>query len=322
MKTLLLGARGAVGAVVRQELIRAGHHVTTAGRTHDSDAVIDVHADLAPLAAQAQNHDVVVNASGVERADLVHATGSTPLVEISATGSYLEELRGVGGDNPVLLGAGLAPGASTVLVASLHSRPGDDIDVLIMLGSGEQHGPAAVEWTADLVGNDVYRPPESERIRNLVTSVRSSGPDGKTRRYLRADFPDHILLGDRDGTKIRSYLTLSSAPMTTALQVLGRVPALRRTPGRQSAPRLGRVAHRGQESTHRTTAVRTRTRPVGDHRASDGTRRDPCSPARIDRTDDHGGHRDARRPRVRRGDDRLITVLIRSTPATPDRSYE
>lgn len=179
MKTLLLGARGAVGAVVRQELIRAGHHVTTAGRTHDSDAVIDVHADLAPLAAQAQNHDVVVNASGVERADLVHATGSTPLVEISATGSYLEELRGVGGDNPVLLGAGLAPGASTVLVASLHSRPGDDIDVLIMLGSGEQH--ARPRWSGRPTSSGMTSTAHP-RARGSETSSQASDHQVRTGR--------------------------------------------------------------------------------------------------------------------------------------------
>ncbi|MGF0328002.1 hypothetical protein ACQR3S_16010, partial [Gordonia hongkongensis] len=54
------------------------------------------------------------------------------------------------------------------------------------------------------------------------------GPDGRTRRYLRADFPDHVLLADK-AAAIRSYLTLSSAPMTAALALIGRLPMLRST---------------------------------------------------------------------------------------------
>lgn len=90
MRTLLLGARGAVGSVVRDQLLRAGHDVTRAGRTAEADAVIDLHGgDLDALSTLTEEHDVVVNASGVERVDLARATGRTPLIEISATGSYL-----------------------------------------------------------------------------------------------------------------------------------------------------------------------------------------------------------------------------------------
>ncbi|MCZ4536757.1 hypothetical protein O4159_15085 [Gordonia terrae] len=148
-RVLLLGGRGAVGAVVGRELEGNGHTVTVTSRT-SGRARIDLRGDLDALRDLSAEHDVVVNASGIERPELGAATGTTPLVDISASGAYLDALRAAA-VGPVVLGAGLAPGLSTILTAALDSRPGDDLDVLVMLGAGEKHGPAAVAWTVDLV---------------------------------------------------------------------------------------------------------------------------------------------------------------------------
>lgn len=261
MRALLLGARGAVGRVIDHELSDAGNQVTRVGRTADSDATLDLYGDLSPLAVAAAEHDVVVNASGVERVELAHACGGTPFVEISATGRYLAQLRDTAAEQSrLVLGVGLVPGLSTVLASSLGHSPGDDIDVLVMLGSGERHGPAAADWTAGLVGTDLYQPPEGAPVRNLTSSLRRSGPDGRTRRYLRADFPDHLLLGDplENGVRVRSWLTLSSALMTGALALVGHVPALRGV--LRSSP------HVGSDAWH----LVVRNRRTGEHREAHG----------------------------------------------------
>lgn len=258
MRALLLGARGAVGAVIHRELERDGHTLTAASRTAHGDAGVDLQGGLAPLSRLATTHDVVINASGSERADLATATGRTPLVDISATGAYLAALR-ANASGPVVLGAGLVPGLSTILVAALDPLPGDEVDVLVMLGTGEQHGPAAVAWTAGLVGTDVYSPPEGGLVRNLGESRRETGPDRHTRRYLRADFPDHILVGTTESPVIRSYLTLSSAPMTAALSLIGRMPALRGL--------LGWTPHIGSDAWH----VVARNRRTGERRQAAGS---------------------------------------------------
>ncbi|MFE6646058.1 hypothetical protein ACFVJS_05825 [Nocardioides sp. NPDC057772] len=199
-----------------------------------------------------------MNASGIERSDFGVAVGGTPLVEISATGAYLDALRAASSGS-VVLGAGLAPGLSTILAAELDSRPGDDVDVLVMLGSGEKHGPAAVAWTADLVGTDIYRPPEHGPVRNLVTSTKAEGPDGRTRRHFRADFPDHVLLGADRGLAIRSYLALSSAPATAVLAAVGRLPRLHGL--LRHAPRIGSADWQ----------VLARNRRTGQHLRAHGT---------------------------------------------------
>lgn len=252
MRMLLLGARGAVGRVVRRELEERGHIVTAASRSETEGARVDLGGDLSALAGLAGGFDAVINASGIERADLAAAVGETPLVDISATGSYLEALR-LTASGAVLLGVGLAPGLSTVLASSVASGP-DEVDVLIMLGSGEQHGTAAVAWTAGLVGTDLHRPPEGGRVRNLRENLRAPGPDGRMRRYLRADFPDHVLLG----APVRSYLTLGSAPMTAALGVIGRMPALRGL--------LSSAPHLGSDAWH----VVARNRRTGERREAAG----------------------------------------------------
>ncbi|MFK4762124.1 hypothetical protein ACI3KS_14425 [Microbacterium sp. ZW T5_45] len=221
MRMLLLGARGAVGRVVRRDLEKRGHLVTATSRSETEDVQVDLGGDLSALAGLAGGFDAVINASGIERADVAVAVGETPFIEISATGAYLEALR-LTASGGVLLGAGLAPGLSTVLASSVANGV-DDVDVLIMLGSGERHGPAAVAWTAGLVGTDLYRPAEGGSVRNLRESLRAPGPNGRVRRYLRADFPDHVLLN----APVRSYLALGSSPMTAALDLVGRMPALR-----------------------------------------------------------------------------------------------
>lgn len=274
MHALLLGASGAVGTIIRRELEREGHRITTASRRaapaaeaaagQARSARVDLSGDLGPLAALAETHDVVINASGIERADLAGATGATPLVDISATGSYLQALKAAA-RGPVVLGAGLVPGLSTVLVSALEQRPGDELDVLVMLGAGEQHGPAAVAWTAGLVGTDVFQPPEGGRVRNFAGSLRAKGPDGRTRRYLRADFPDHIVAvsgrAGRGGASaaIRSYLTLSSRPMTAALRVIGRAKGLSGV--------LGMAPHVGSDAWH----VIARNRRTGERLVAEGS---------------------------------------------------
>ncbi|WP_110588607.1 NAD-dependent epimerase/dehydratase family protein [Microbacterium suaedae] len=234
MRALVLGARGAVGRVVVRELTRRGHEVTTAGRDASMDARIDLAADggIGALREAMGSHDVLVNASGIEDPAL---SGVGPLVEISATSAYLEALARASGEHAIVLGAGLAPGLSTILVAEVAER-GDDVDLGILLGSGERHGVAAVAWTEGLIGSDVYAPPEGGRARNLRESHVFDGPHGR-RRYLRADFPDHVLLGPSTGARVRSYLALTSRAATAALGVAGRIPPLRGLVAR--APHLG-----------------------------------------------------------------------------------
>lgn len=278
MRALVMGARGAVGRVVVEELRSRGHVVTRAGRGAGNDLIgldltrLDLTAPegLRTLAHLSAVHDVVINASGVETPALARC-GAPAVVEISATSAYLAALRralceDVGGTTmseasvgTVVTGAGLVPGLSTLLIAELDTEPGDDVDLGVVLGTGEHHGAAAVEWTAGLLGTPVHHPPEGRRIVNLRQSRRITEPSGRRRRYLRADFPDHVLLADR-GVRVRSHLALSSRSATGALALAGRVPAL--------GILLDRVPHVGSDEW----LVVAQNRRTGRSRAARGRR--------------------------------------------------
>lgn len=252
MRALVLGARGAVGSAASSRLRRSGHEVIGAGRQAPEDGVaIDAttSAGLARLAHEAARVDVVVDASGLETAAVQAAVGATPLVDVSATATHLERLAaGVPDGGTVLLGAGIAPGLSTVLLHALDPQPGEEFDVAVMLGAGEAHGPAAVEWTTRLAGENVYAAPEAHPIANLRSRRKLPLLDGTLREHLRADFPDDLLVGRPLGIDVRSWLALDSQLATAALRLVGAVPAL--------APLLRHAPHVGGEAWSVTAVAR------------------------------------------------------------------
>ncbi|MBN9178007.1 MAG: hypothetical protein J0I43_11670 [Microbacterium sp.] len=256
-----MGARGAVGAAVTAEVRDLGHDPIQVGRTSVPGGIAaDATSSegLKRIGAAARDVDAVIDASGLERLDLQRAIGTTPLIDISATASHLTRLAAAApAGSTVLLGAGIAPGASSVLIAALDVAPGDDIDVAVLLGAGEAHGAAAVEWTARLAGTTVFAAPETDavggKIRNLRTTRRF--PDGgRDRRFLRADFPDDALIGRPRGLRVRSWLALDSALATNALALVGLVPPL--APMLRHAPHLGSDRWRVRVSNRRTGHTR------------------------------------------------------------------
>ncbi|MFT3943054.1 MAG: hypothetical protein QM705_04420 [Ancrocorticia sp.] len=216
-----------------------GHTVTEAGRAMTPPGLsFDLHAreGLSRLQEVAVDHDVVVNASGIEDPALVTYAGTVPFVEISASGDYLEALATTDTKKTLILGAGLAPGLTTILASALHTIPGDEVDIAITLGAGEAHGNAAVAWTAGLIGRAIHRPPEAHPVLNLRETRRFRTESG-IRTHLRADFPDHVLVGLPRGITVRSYLAVSSRIATGALAFAGRFPIL--TPMINHAPHWG-----------------------------------------------------------------------------------
>ncbi|GAA2835350.1 NAD-dependent epimerase/dehydratase family protein [Leucobacter komagatae] len=233
MRALVLGGTGAVGRAVAHELEARGHEALRGSRGAGSSPGA-VRLDLSSAAGMrrlrevAHECDVVVDASGRDDPATSRELEGVPYVDTSATTSYLAELRGLraqSGAATLVLGAGIAPGASTVLAAALASEPGDEIDVSVLLGTGEVHGPAAVAWTAGLAGNAVWGAPDGAEILNY-RERRRIPIDGRDRTHLRTDFPDHLLLAAA-GVTVRTYLTLGSPLATAGLALVGAVPALR-----------------------------------------------------------------------------------------------
>ncbi|MDO3646223.1 NAD-dependent epimerase/dehydratase family protein [Nocardia mangyaensis] len=229
MNVLVLGGYGAVGAHLVQLLRAQGISALAAGRdAARADRAVDATTPDG-FAAALSGVTTVVNCAGVEDIRVAEecVRRGIAFVEISATSDYVRALEHVRG--PVLLGVGLAPGLTTLLAVDAFASDPGPIDIMIGLGSGEHHGPAATAWTYQLLGQR-FPDPDGADIRNFTRPARFTIPEKA--RYkpfpaVRADFADQHRLTDELAVPIRSYLRLDSRLATAGLAALTWIPALR-----------------------------------------------------------------------------------------------
>ncbi|RDI48904.1 NAD-dependent epimerase/dehydratase family protein [Nocardia mexicana] len=229
MSVLVLGGYGAVGAHLVRLLRAEGITALAAGRDPArADRVVDLGVP-GGLETALSGISVVVNCAGVEDVRVVEecARRGVTFIEISATSEYVRALEHIAG--PVVLGVGLAPGLTTLLaVDALSACPGP-VDILVGLGSGEQHGPAATAWTYRLLGQR-FPDPGGTLVRNFTRPARFTIPPAAGYRSfpaLRADFADQHRLTREFGVPVRTYLRLDSRLATAGLAGLTWAPPLR-----------------------------------------------------------------------------------------------
>ncbi|MGE6630567.1 saccharopine dehydrogenase family protein [Bacillus sp. NPDC077027] len=123
-------------------------------------------------------------------------------IDISAKGTYLKKLASIKREAvkaTAILSVGLAPGMTNLLAAKAASALDkvEEIDISVMLGIGDQHGRAAVEWTIDhlhyaytLVENH-----QSKKVDSLTGGKRVNfGGSLGSRRVYRFPFSDQQTL--------------------------------------------------------------------------------------------------------------------------------
>ncbi|VFA97667.1 hypothetical protein [Nocardia cyriacigeorgica] len=250
MSVLVLGGYGAVGAHLMRLLRTHDIPALAAGRhPARADRVVDL-ATLDSFTAALTGVSTVVNCAGIEDLRLAHECAGRGIVfvEISATSEYVQALEHV--DGPVVLGVGLAPGLTTLLAVDALSADPGPVDIMIGLGAGEHHGPAATAWTYRLLGQH-FTDPDGTRIRNFTQPTYFTTPEPAGYRpfpALRADFADQHRLTREFATPVRTYLRMDSRLVTTGLAALTWTPAAqalapRRMPGSDRWVVLARPAH-------------------------------------------------------------------------------
>jgi len=74
-----------------------------------------------------------------------------------------------------MLSVGLAPGLTNLLAKALHQRrcdimdadamdAADAIELVVLLGAGEQHGAAATDWSYEHLGRHYVDPGSGQRV--------------------------------------------------------------------------------------------------------------------------------------------------------------
>lgn len=233
MKVLVLGGYGAVGRHVVIALRRSGVAAVAAGRdAARADTTVDLGDPmLTDYRAALTGVDVVVNASGAENPELaaVACAQGCAFVDITATASYIDALRGLTAPAPILVDVGLAPGLTNLLAHAVYAEAPGPIDLAVLLGAGEHHGAAATDWSYRLLGGHFHE--DGARIRNYSRPEKFLLPGHRRpRRLFRLDFSDQHTLRRELRVPVRTFFGLDSRPATAALAVLTWLPGASKAP--------------------------------------------------------------------------------------------
>jgi len=151
-RMLVLGGYGAVGreAVVALRDWYDGELIVAGRNPGKGELRLDV-GDRAALEHAVSDVDVVLNC--VERDNSLVAEvclrHGVHYLDVTATPEVLraiEALNPIAGESTAVLSVGLAPGVTNLLAALCTGR---EVKVGVLLGAGERHGRAAIEWTLD-----------------------------------------------------------------------------------------------------------------------------------------------------------------------------
>ncbi|WP_328474477.1 saccharopine dehydrogenase [Actinoplanes sp. NBC_00393] len=237
-RVLIIGGYGAVGREAASALV-PHMEVQVAGRRPERARPVPgttaVRLDLSredpvldgvdAVLMCAENGNARVAQAALERGIGYADISATPAVIDSI--AQLHPARGT-----AVLSVGLAPGVTNLLARHIAARaPGSPIRIGVLLGSGERHGRAAVEWTVDGLGHS-------------PGSWEANFPQPYGKRTVH-DFPFAGMAGARAG------LALDSRPTTALLGALNRpfvAGLLQRRPGlRRAAVQAFGAVHLGSD---------------------------------------------------------------------------
>ncbi|MVS98519.1 saccharopine dehydrogenase NADP-binding domain-containing protein [Devosia marina] len=237
MTTILIaGGYGAVGSKIAQQLAdRKDTAVIIAGRSLEK-----ARAEAKAIGAEARMIDLRQSASwaaALEGVDLVvtcidqtdtaflQTLGEHGIacVDVTADDAFFRKAEALDLPTTAVFSVGLAPGLSNLLaIAAARGLDHlDRIEIGILMGTGDEHGTAAIAWSmAQMFDPDAPRD----------DAVMDFGPDFGRRRAYFMNFADqHVLRRTLPGTNAITRVAYDRALLTTLLFWVGRRFAGNRT---------------------------------------------------------------------------------------------
>ncbi|WP_141578607.1 saccharopine dehydrogenase NADP-binding domain-containing protein [Actinomadura sp. WMMA1423] len=208
-RVVVLGGYGAVGREVVAGLIGHVPEVVAAGRdlakARTVPGALPLRIDLRGDDLERLAADAVVMCAETDNARVAESclARGVHYVDVSASHAVLSAIERLDGlaverNATAVLSVGLAPGVTNLLARESGGR---EVDIGVLIGAGERHGPSAVEWTldslAELGGSWRMRFPEPYGVRTVH----------------RFPFSDQYTLPGR----VRTGLCLDSRAMTALL---------------------------------------------------------------------------------------------------------
>ena len=252
-KIVVIGGYGHVGGRICQALAQPyPGQVVAAGRSlkraeafcsSSAGAILPLAIDVAraPDESLLQEAGLIIMCLDQQDTRFVQACLARGIhyIDISANYSFLsqvEALHDLASERgaSAWISVGLAPGLTNLLARLVRDKLDDTstIEITIMLGLGDAHGKAALEWTLDNAVKDFENGQAASGDRRRLVSLS----DGRTvnwgnglgkRRAYRFNFADqHILPGTLEVSEVATRLSLDPGWMTGLLAAAKRLGLL------------------------------------------------------------------------------------------------
>lgn len=246
-KIMIIGGYGSVGKIIAQELgMNFPGKVVVAGRSFKKAEQLAQANDnrLIPLEFDLfHNHAKSPAISDVKLVVMCLDQSSTDFVKlcidrgvdyIDITASYgfiskVERLKTESSKSTVVMSVGLAPGLTNLLTqfSKNHFDKMERADISIMLGMGEKHGKAAVEWTVNQLNSkfEVVEKGKLKKVKGFTNGLLTKMPEGLgIRKAYRFDFMDqHVLPKSLNINTVSTRLCFDSAMSTGLFAILKKI---------------------------------------------------------------------------------------------------
>lgn len=162
-KIMIIGGHGKVGQYITKEL--QNYNLILAGRSEDKMRSFlqkeNIQAEICPMDihnidfAKLENVGWVIVCIDQENTKLVEFCDAHEIdyMDVTANSEYIEKIQQLKlqGSSKILLGIGLAPGLTNLLAEKfvMMNSSANRINIEVILGLGEKHGEAAIQWTLD-----------------------------------------------------------------------------------------------------------------------------------------------------------------------------
>lgn len=227
---MIIGGHGNVGQYITRELkdydlILVGRNKDKIKKFLDQEniqaeiCVMDVHhMDYSKL----EQVSCVIACIDQENTKLVHYCDkhSIDYMDVTANSDYINKIMQLKLSNTsrILLGVGLAPGLTNLLAETLiHTHPEiKKVDIQVILGLGERHGDAAIQWTLDnFIKNYRHR-----TLKDMKPFMRKSKLNASEKKLVTYNFnfvDQHMLNQKYENKSFTTYLGFDQSIITSFL---------------------------------------------------------------------------------------------------------
>ncbi|TRZ39829.1 saccharopine dehydrogenase [Niallia circulans] len=174
-------------------------------------------------------------------------------IDISASYTFLQKVEElhqsvVQSNGAALLSVGLNPGVTNLLAKWVADKMDttDSIDIFLMLGLGDTHGHAAIEWTIQQVKTDFHKWENGRRILKKSFVGKETAYFGKKLGFRKAypfNFADqHVLPKTINVDPVSTFLCFDSRLATGSFSIMKRLGLIRFLPDKWTTNMFKRVS--------------------------------------------------------------------------------